>query len=103
MPQAALAATSELVTRTNAFNLSADTPGEGDTHGASSAFPKPAMLTFLEGQAVRVEERGRIGTPVYYRRILLHARFIARQVQHRVVFGETQDLPRLPRLAARSH
>jgi len=34
---------------------------------------------------------------------VLHVRLIARQVQHRVVFGETQDLPRLPRFAARSH
>jgi len=41
----------------------------------------------------------RVTTDVF----LLHVRFIARQVQHRVVFGETQDLPRLPRLAARSH
>jgi hypothetical protein len=46
VPQATLAATSELVTRTNALNLSADTSGEGDTHGASSGFPKPAMLFF---------------------------------------------------------
>jgi hypothetical protein len=60
-------------------------------------------FSFLEGPAVRFEERGCIGTPGHYRRILLHVRFIARQVQHRVVFGETQDLPRLPRLAARSH
>jgi hypothetical protein len=79
MPQAALAATSELVTRTNAFNLSADTSGEGDTHGASSAFPKPAMASVLEGQPVRVEERGCIGTPGQYRRILLHVRCIARR------------------------
>lgn len=64
---------------------------------------KPAMVSFLEGQPVRVEDRGCIGTPGHYRRFLLHVRFIARQVQHRVVFGEAQDLPRLPRLAARSH
>jgi hypothetical protein len=33
-------------------------------------FPKLAMLTVLEGQLGRVEERGRIGTPGHYRRIL---------------------------------
>ena len=71
MPQAALAATSELVTRTNALNLCADTSGEGNTHGASSVFPKPAMVSFLEGQPVRVEERGCIGTPGHYRRIFV--------------------------------
>ena len=68
-PQATLVATSELVMRTNASNVSAGTSAHGDLHVAPSACPKLAMLTVVEGQPVRVEERGRIGTPSHYRRI----------------------------------
>jgi len=60
-------------------------------------------VTVVEGQPVRVEERGGIGTPSHYRRIFRHARSTARVVQHRAAFGETQVLARLPRLAATTH
>ena len=55
--------------RTNASKVAADTSAHGDVHVAPSACPKLATLTVLEGQLVRVEERGRIGTPCHYRRI----------------------------------
>ncbi len=55
--------------RMNASNVAADTSAQGGVHGDPFACPKPATLTALEGQLVRVEERGRIGTPGHYRRI----------------------------------